>query len=544
MAALKSIQVDMFSVGLGAAILVQVRGQDGGVIRILADGGMGHGRYVAEGVRDRLPDAMNAFGAAPHDRIDLIVGTHYDGDHLKGLVPIAKSSTGIGEVWLPPVKDDSGDVDGLSSGNSQFLAERLYEDDDGAAFRRFVRAKAADIQETIQQGQRTRRMLLERGQKEALPTFREFLDRSSGPSATLEDSAYFGDPARIEKFFSEHERHAANLLESDSDHESAEYDSRAPDLQAVALALHESLPGFAWRSRENSYTDPDAPAVIATAVPRILASIRKSTATSAITAIHLDALVQALKSRPSPIRPVCKYINAGKPRRFLWESAQRRFVAGVPGAKSHLMLDLMGPSDSLVNKHRDKLPLGVYLEALNLNRGLIDKKPITASNQLSYVLALEAFGQRVLITGDAGCYDFRDTRGNLHQPLARLLAPLHVVQIAHHAGNNYDFYNALCDSRFAAHGGRTHLLLSHAVHDKTRPSPAFGQFVAHTLKDGGDLCLLTTSEPDALKVAAFRSLFAAVTPSGPNKPDGDARLHYAHDERGGRWNVDKHAVVA
>jgi hypothetical protein len=95
-------QVDMFDVGLGAALLMQFRLSNGNVVRILADG-----RLNSAIEKKRLPDALTDFSMSSK-RIDLMVGTHYDRDHLDGLVPIVKEQCiEIGEAWLPPVADDS-----------------------------------------------------------------------------------------------------------------------------------------------------------------------------------------------------------------------------------------------------------------------------------------------------------------------------------------------------------------------------------------------------------------------------------------------------
>ena len=95
-----SIQVDMFAVELGAAILLQFETKRGPV-RILADAG-----EARHQVSKRLPKAMGAFGRG--SVIDLMIGTHYDADHLEGLVDIINDpSISIGEAWLPPVANDT-----------------------------------------------------------------------------------------------------------------------------------------------------------------------------------------------------------------------------------------------------------------------------------------------------------------------------------------------------------------------------------------------------------------------------------------------------
>src|SRR5687768_14698015 len=120
----KIIQVDVFAVGLGAAILSQFRNENGTVVSVLADGGVGPGDYKADNVFKRLPEAWQSFKAeAQPNRIDLMIGTHYDGDHLKGLIPIAKDdSIQIGEVWLPPIKDDEDEIKAHISETADYLA--------------------------------------------------------------------------------------------------------------------------------------------------------------------------------------------------------------------------------------------------------------------------------------------------------------------------------------------------------------------------------------------------------------------------------------
>ena len=73
-----SIQVDMFEVQLGAAILLQFKVGDD-VVRILADAGIKTSRYPKDHVLKKLLPILSKGNAR---RIDLIIGTHYDEDHL------------------------------------------------------------------------------------------------------------------------------------------------------------------------------------------------------------------------------------------------------------------------------------------------------------------------------------------------------------------------------------------------------------------------------------------------------------------------------
>jgi hypothetical protein len=54
-----------------------------------------------------LKQSMVDFGAN-NLRLDLVIGTHYDADHLEGLMPIiADRDITITEAWMPPVANDT-----------------------------------------------------------------------------------------------------------------------------------------------------------------------------------------------------------------------------------------------------------------------------------------------------------------------------------------------------------------------------------------------------------------------------------------------------
>jgi hypothetical protein len=70
-------------------------------VRVLADAGVKASGYPVDHVHRKLQEVFESFGD-PHRGIDLIIGTHYDEDHLRGLVPIiADETVDIGEAWLP-----------------------------------------------------------------------------------------------------------------------------------------------------------------------------------------------------------------------------------------------------------------------------------------------------------------------------------------------------------------------------------------------------------------------------------------------------------
>ena len=133
------IQVDMFEVQLGASVLLQFRNADGDVVRVLADGGQG---LPFSDITKKLPGALAEF--SNERRIDLLIGTHYDADHLDRLVPIIEDpTTAITEAWLPPVANDTQPhhVDDELD-DEQFLAQQLSAPDGDVVLARYLAAKA------------------------------------------------------------------------------------------------------------------------------------------------------------------------------------------------------------------------------------------------------------------------------------------------------------------------------------------------------------------------------------------------------------------
>jgi hypothetical protein len=127
---MSTIQIDMFEVQLGAGLLLQFRTREDRVIRILADAGVGCAEgYKPEHVLQKLDGAFSAFGDSSR-HIDLIVATHYDADHLTGLVPIIEDkSIEISEAWLPPVANDNEPpMSSSPPGTEDFLAQQLGEE--------------------------------------------------------------------------------------------------------------------------------------------------------------------------------------------------------------------------------------------------------------------------------------------------------------------------------------------------------------------------------------------------------------------------------
>lgn len=512
------IQLDMFEVQLGAAILLSFN-INGRSVRVLADAGVKASGYAADHVLQKL---NQIFGDGPR-RIDLIIGTHYDEDHLLGLVPIINDATiTVGEAWMPPVADDTANVAvDQPVAASQLLAHKLKGESGRAALAEYLGAKRRDMaivtsiaedlaNPDLDHGERTRQSYYRHPDPEApnmpddLSDFRQMLGQD-------------GCDHGIEQELEPH-----------------------PEVKALVAMARRGQLGKPWifSGRDateylvarakwlNRYQPKVQAAQLAS-----LASISKGIAKDAINAKALHDVVQALDARAIPIRS--QMIDDGVPRTYRWSDADDRFVlakAPVDG----LHFTLLGPSRSLIKKHRHRLPVEDASKVALSFRGEI--RSITPSNQLSYIGCFRFLEQVILVSGDAGCVDFKSSKKSYHQPLLDAMRPLHVIQVAHHGGNNAHFYRVLDAAKYPEQDAQSYLLLSHGLHDKTRPSDVFHDFLLATLGKGDDVKLLFTSEPILDKVVDYLS---AIQPTvGTTGQTGDIRLEFS----AGRWEVTKHAV--
>ncbi|MBU1376109.1 MAG: hypothetical protein KKE02_24220 [Alphaproteobacteria bacterium] len=518
------LQLDMFAVELGAAILLQFETEDG-IVRVLADAG-----EAKHHVDAKLAHAIDGFTEDNDYRdihIDLMIGTHYDSDHLAGLVAIIEDpKVTIGEAWMPPVANDAAPKAGLvAPGDADYLALQFARDDGDAVLQRYLDHKA-DIC--------VRLAAAEREGDEVRALFR--FDEGDKASAFMSFSkARPGEATRPNRdFFEWHLEDANRTLGRDPGGHADEviedpWTDWAPDpLEVFAGPLPSSLPDLSksWSSFRPDRAEVEAPA---------LALIRRAAAKDAITATSLAAVVKALKARNVPI--ACRTIADGKPRPFVWSKADKRFVPGAQISAEGPALLLLGPSDSLVRKQWARLPIGDY--ATKIAYMDLPIEPITPSNQLSYILRVDYGEARILVTGDAGCVDFKpSTIGAYHPALIEALAPLDVIQVAHHGGMNAHFYRCLLAANYAAQESASFLLLSHATNDKHRPSSVFAKFIEEVRKDGDDVQLVFTSQPKDEKVRDFKALFAPVV--GSPGSSGDVQMRF--DQTG--WTVTAHAVAA
>ncbi len=531
---MRRIQVDMFEVQLGAALLLQFLADDGDPVRVLADAGLKASGYPVDHVHRKLPAAFASFGS-DHRRLDLVIATHYDEDHLIGLVPvIADESIEIGEAWLPPVADETRPPptdDAPAPGD--LLVTALAGPDAAARLAEYLQAKHALCQ---------RSAALER----AADAVRADRPRAVRPEAALLAAvprATTPAAAGWRRVFAAHAEDAAvtlgPLLE-DPSHAGVVYECQeAPDPghvpgAAVGAAGGRAGPDVAsggvdgmaqaWRG------DPGRASADATA----LATIRAAAARDAINALALADVVAALVARGIPI--VCPSIPDGRPQRYRWHEHHRRFVEDPSDSDDGLRLALLGPSQGLIRRHWNRLPLGAYVAGAREAR--IPILSITPSNQLSLVTRFAMDGQGILVTGDSGFVDFAAEQGRYHPQLLAALLPLQVVQVAHHAGNNAHFYRALLAAGYAEQLDGSLLLVSHATRDRHRPSPAFAQFVGACAAGPTRPRVLFTSKPSAAKVRAFRETIHPVV--GGSHLVGDVRL--VCDD--GTWTVLHHAIRA
>jgi|GEM_PF-1367813 len=558
---MSQIQIDMFEVQLGAALLLQFKLMDGSIVRVLADAGVDKGsNYQITHVYNKLFDARGNptdVWLEPTDelKIDLIIGTHYDADHLLGLIPIIEDTRlNIDEIWLPPVQDDVGVLSTQKIANDDFsLVKRLMSDSDDSVLKNYLLRRLEVINEIPKNYPRESKMY-ERVVNpsgynlEGYNFDFDFAKKNLNNPETLSD---------LIRFFEIHKSQATVSLASehdgthacDDDDEDEAFLNSIQKIKASAYSSDGFYSNYSYLKRAllSSYRpnlDLNDESIFM-AHHTALQSIRKSAANEGINAANLAKVIMAIKARHakggSKIRIVSEGIHQGEPKYFKWNG--NRFLEANPNSQTELGFHLMGPSYELIAKLHDKLPIGTYLLAYhsdNLRSGTV-----TPSNRLSYVLRFQFLNQAILVTGDAGFSDFApDRTSNFYPKLLNLLERLHVVQVAHHGGNNHMFYQALDASRLTEQNEWVLLLLSHAVDDKTRPRKEFRSFVARFRHDGVDnVSVLFTSRPRLDNVDTIIDLIHPLEPSSIGAADkGDVRLSFPCEAGTAEWRVINHFI--
>ena len=198
---MNNIQLDMFEVQLGAAVLLQFATPSGSTVRVLADAGVKASGYPVDHVHARLAEAFASFGNAPR-RLDLVIGTHYDEDHLGGLVPIINdTSIEIGEAWLPPVANDM-EMHALEESvqDRHLLANQFAAEDGETKLDDYLRKKRA-ICEELRELERTAddsRSGDGAYERKRMPSERAFEDLASQPG--IDESRDLADEFRAHLF--------------------------------------------------------------------------------------------------------------------------------------------------------------------------------------------------------------------------------------------------------------------------------------------------------------------------------------------------------
>lgn len=512
-----SIELEMFAVGLGSSIYLRCRSETD-EIRILADGGVGHGisETLVERKLSTILDNENA------DRIDLIIGTHYDEDHLRGLVSVVKHGWAIGELWLPPILDDTATlVSDILPPPSKLLGNRFIEDPSHVSH--YVTEKIRAIR-TCREVER------KLGSERQLPRLPETFDATSP-----EDRADLLEQLRAELRIND-----AEHGECDDHVDDAEWDIEASPYPAFdGHFYHEASLVFSGSLYQPmdwplsaSYLEHLVSRGMAEPALYSIARIRKAKVKDAINALALDDLIQATAGTGISVR--FEHIAKGQPIEFHWDIADRRFRRGGPLVGNVTRLVVLGPSDLLIKRHAAKLPVQDSIGFALVVRDRL--KGISPSNQLSYVIKIEHDEQSVLICGDSGFNDFM-TRKVVEPAIAAELKHISVLQIAHHGGNAYRFYRVLESVWAARPKSPPIMLLSHGENDSFRPIPEFGKLVEVVSFKNADPFIAFTSKPDPVNVQSFKGQVFDATPSAP-APSGDVRLEFAE----GQWRCVKHAI--
>src|SRR5229473_1310724 len=366
------IQVDMFEVQLGAALLLQFRTVRGRTVRILADAGVSASGYPVDHVYKKLRGAFREFGDED-EHLDLIIGTHYDADHLDGLVPIIQDEAiKITEVWLPPVANDSErHASDEPVADHHLLARQLYSDRS-----RRVLGLYLNMKEWIC------RHLRARGEREDNQRLRESrLNDEILGDRTLE---------RVKEVFLGYRSETLQLLGAKDATHADDERFEPKDLSQLSELIdwdrprrYPWWPDHYWRSdrQDDAVVDELMGSTFPNSITAYnLASIRKSAADDAINAISLAKVVETLRQRKPQIPIVCHIVPDGRPRRFVWRSGSGRFEGGSRLAARGPEILLLGPSKGLVEKHRNRLPIGSYASVAMA--AMIPIKNITPSNQL------------------------------------------------------------------------------------------------------------------------------------------------------------------
>ena len=540
------IKIDMFQVQLGAAVLLQFESDDGDAITVLADAGVHGGHFPDDYIQKKLRVAMGKSASEPL-HINLLVGTHYDKDHLNRMKAIIEDpNITIDEAWMPPVADDTETpLPDRPIFDHNLLALKFAEDFDSQEY--FTQYRQKKRQDIVAIHKATTHL------KTKAQNFDAFMASSQGDEdIEPEDISGFVNFAHADMsdddFFKAELESTSAILGLDHDHGHAEdFDMEDQEYESALITVGDRV--LDWEAE--SYlieetqllysTDRSRYASIWSKVARDsnfgeqrLAWLRKSAASRAVNAKAMNEVIVALKRRNVPI--FSRSIEDGQPRRFVWSKTDKKLMGAKNGPANGFEFSLLGPSKSLIKKHWHRLPI-----QQQISYALFTKIPIvgvTPSNQLSYVLHFKSKGQGILISGDTGCNDFKPKKRNApyYPALLQALEPLNIIQVSHHGGANAHFYRVLQEAAGKDDLANSHMLLSHETNSKSRPSNAFRLFVENIRTSEQGPNLLFTSKPKKEKVEGYAELISAAV--GATSDEGDVSLTYS----GNSWRVTRHAI--
>jgi len=392
------------NVGQGDATLVAHRGERW---TALVDGGWDHA------IERHLPWMRSAVPS-----IDLLVGTHCDGDHLAGLCRIVEdgASPPIGQALLPPFVHPTGDrvdapgLGGIVPGRSALAADHVRR---GGA-----RAVVAGLEQPLAASALPARL------ERALGGWREIAPLLAAAPEVEPDRGDAGDAEESPPFATLH-----GGVVPEGELRPAAVDALAgwagrQQLPATAATLH----GLAAAARiapvEGLHALAGSPAD-----GEALATVRAAAEVAAdvSSAVHLERLVEALQRRGIP-----------------WQVACAPPLAAPQGARVQAWH--LAPTERYVEHLAPHLPVVKHalFDARSVDPGLP-----SYANRLSHVIGFrhrdEPLG--LLLTGDAG---FQRARGGAPESLSsdweRILRWARLIDVPHHGGTFGHFGRRLLDA--------------------------------------------------------------------------------------------------
>jgi len=540
------LKCHMLNVQQGDCFLVEAL-QDGKVCqRILVDGGPGTGAPGNPNVCDILKTIM----PRKEDRIDLIIASHYCEDHLKGLTEIVETGHWtIGHAWLPPIRND------LVDDGTHFLAEYLDGRPENltahlagacgiatglaeAALKWLKRQETLNASDSVERrcewrpdGAADTREDLATGDIAALCTLTEEILRhdkaiEDRESITTLVSTLAGFRDAIGKTEAYYETILACLLTElpkQGDMHALEW-FLCLWSHRMLFSRFGSVPwsdiGPLMFSCFEEFADDVCPMTRFKVLPKddvlmaLVTGAVKASASKAITAVHLNELLNALHRKGiSHSIPVCpndgmteyvQYLDAWVP--------SRRPVNGHP-----LIIRHFSPVWRQISKYRSLIPVA----------SSACMSYLTVQNRLSHVVAIGVDdAHQLLFTGDTGFEGIDPSRKNVTE-IEKLLRRCDVLKVSHHGGEAGKFNRVFIGAVQAGRTAPIHLLLPVGKSKQTHPGKDFAELHAALKKlrlSATALWSNYSSSPDSH------------TPNGPGKAGPDV-VTLALGDSGG-WKLE------